>query len=452
MAVAGVAAAPAIAQAPAPSVAFTDTQAINIKLDDVRAQRGVVVGLTNLLARTESVSVRIVGLRPADAWSARRFGVAKATLDPRDSADVTVPLVRGGAKPAADGYAGSVVAIGSRGPLARLKVTITDTGFAAAAGNLCATADALRKAHQGDEAKTAYQEVLKNDPTAKCASNALRHRDATSAGKHALDVVTGFALMVLEWLALVAGVLAVVTWALSRPVKSRQWLVNRPWVGAWLDRRFAPRLGLSNFGDDTGFTALVREQLVREANDSDYRLDRVTARDSIGKILGTVEGVPALTTLGVVLDAVEQLMPRKRFDASGAVQTANGPDGEGATILLEGGIDPASATLWMGTDAGEGHQQLAVPTAAWIDWQVHTALGGPPPVGDARSYALLQGALDSERRGDQAGAERLYEQSTAADPMNIAAIINLANLKARGREKYLDAVHELREAIAMMHA
>lgn len=453
LAAACAAALPAAAQAPAPSVTFTDTKAISIKLDDVRAQRGVVVRLTNLLARSQPVTVQLVGLRPVDAWTAGRFRAARVTLDRRASADVTVPLVRGGVGPMQKSYTGVIVLVGTAGPLPRLKVTITDTGFQPGASNPCATADALRKARQDDEAKAAYQEVLKNHPNAECATKQLRHRDATSAGKHVLNVLTGFGLMVLEWVALGAGVLALLTWLLSRPVSTRQWLVDRPRVGPWLDRRLAPRMRLSAFDDDTGFTALVREQLVREAIDGDYRLDRVTARDSIGTILGSVDGVnPSLKTLGVVLDAVEQLLPRKRFDVWGAVQTSKGPDGEGATVLLEGGLDPVATTLWLGPNAGEGHQQLAVPAAAWIDWEVHSALGAPPPVGDARSYALLQGALDCERRGDHTGAERLYDQAIAADPMNLPAIINLANLKARGRQEYLDAVHELRGAVELLHA
>ena len=431
-------AAPAHAQTQRPAVAFTDDHGISIKPGG-----GLRVRVTNLLNRPQTVTISVVGLRPADRFTAGRFRDKRAKLPGRHTKVIVLRWRITGQKPIKPSYEGSIVLVGDRGPLVRQALTITTAVEPASA---CATADALDDAGQHEAAETAYQEVLKQDPTASCAKNALRHRSATAMLRHVLDEATAFGLVVLEWLALIVGVVAVLVLLLSKFVKSRKWLVGLGLIGDWLDRRLAPRLAIQDFSDAKGFTALVRDGLVRYRGDEPYRLDRMTARQSLGDRLSEIEAVdPAVKTLGAVLSIVEQLMPRAWFTATGSVQDKH-ISGEGATVILDGPRDPRSATLWLGathtTDAD--HQPLAVPVAAWIDYEVHSQLTELAGIGDGESYALLQGGLDCERRGDVTNAERLYASAKAVDPTNLPAITNLANLKARGREAYLEAVCELR--------
>jgi tetratricopeptide (TPR) repeat protein len=337
----------------------------------------------------------------------------------------------------------------------------------------CAVADALQAARQEAEAKAEYIKILKDDPAAQCASDALTERGWFAATTAWLDDAADKVLDVLKWLAVLAGVLAVAGLGLARTMWGRKWLVRY----GWIDHLLAPRVALSAIADGgaaegagAAVTALVRDEMTAAANaapvgPAKYRLDRLSVDDGFTKAVDAVGEVnPSFKAMAAVLGLVQWLLPRARLTASGTLQGA-GPRGEGAALQLEGGAAPAATTLWLGpapakiAAAAEGadgpakgseYQALAVPIGAWVGWQIGAALSPDAPVGDPRTIALFKGAEAAERRGEDAVALRLYGEVLAIDADHVSARVNHANLRARHREEYRDAVAELHLAVMIL--
>jgi hypothetical protein len=260
---------------------------------------------------------------------------------------------------------------------------------------------------------------------------------------------------------------------------TRRWLIRN----RWLDRLLAPRVALNAFDDGgapsgTGpaFTGLVRDQLTTAAagsgkDDRRFRLDRAVADTNATSTLAAVGDVsPPFKAAAAILGLVQWALPRARLSASGVLQ-ATGSGGEGASFTLDGGHTPVAASLWSGAplaplpgakapdgtardDPGSAYAGLAVPVAAWIDWQVRAALTPDevPTDDDPKTYALLRGAAAADRHEDHDGALRFYGEVLLHDPDNIVALINHANLRARHRGEYDAAAAQLYQALIVMGA
>src|SRR5918992_752783 len=143
-------AAPATAQTSPVAVEFTDNEPLTVTLEALETRRSLKLEVTNTLARKQTLIVRVVGLQPVDAFSRRLFRAGQAvSLARYETKPVPVPVARLGV-PKKTSYAGSVVVLGTRGPLARRKLTVTTD---VPAGDPCAKADALKDAGQDEEAK-----------------------------------------------------------------------------------------------------------------------------------------------------------------------------------------------------------------------------------------------------------------------------------------------------------
>jgi hypothetical protein len=118
--------------APAPSVAFTDDQAITVNLPELRRAKLLRVALTNLLGSKQAVKVSVVGLRTAtgtpDAFATGLFADSSVALPPRDSASAEIPVLPDSGKQPAAQYTGSIVAVGRRGPIVRIGLTVNKDG------------------------------------------------------------------------------------------------------------------------------------------------------------------------------------------------------------------------------------------------------------------------------------------------------------------------------------
>ncbi len=331
----------------------------------------------------------------------------------------------------------------------------------------CALGDALRAAEQTDAAQTAYQAVLKADPESDCAHDGLKKLEAeTTIPKHAANLlgdIGGALTTLVGWLALVLGSLALGILVLALWSRSRAKLLEVRWI----DRLLAPRLRLrdiDNAGVDpaigNGVMALEREYLARTtaepAPSAGYELDQNAGQEDL---TGVVQGIEGFGSYGKMVSSVLQLvtraLPRARFTASGTLQK-DGARGAGMTILLEGAAKPLGVTLWSGPQedtapngAADRYMSLAVPAAAWIDYQVREALGAKKPgiTESAQSYALLQGGIECQASGDRTAAARFYRAALEADPWNEAALLNLANLLAREEKEYPVAIRLLEQTV-----
>lgn len=330
----------------------------------------------------------------------------------------------------------------------------------------CAVADGLSKAGLEDKAEEAYIEVLKLDPDASCARDGLADRQEDLDG--ALDAALGWILSVLAWLAFAAAVGIIAFFLLSRWTWTRELLVYIPLA----DRLLAPRLALEDFksgGADpdvsAGVTASVRKELISASNPrqpgTGYMLDRLTGNEGIADAIKGVEALAGpLGALGAIMRLAHLLLPRARLSALGTLQ-AEGDLGAGVTVVLEGAPEAASTTLWTGPtveaeddQAAERYQSLAVPTAAWLDYEIRDALDAelPRATNSARSYALLQGGLACERYHDSEAAERYYDAALEADPANYAALLNLSNLHGRSADDPDAAVRGLWWTVALLRS
>lgn len=329
---------------------------------------------------------------------------------------------------------------------------------AAKSATSCDAANALREEGQDDAAKTAYQEVLKADPTSKCAKEGL---DALDDGDTPLEwtktvlreVLFPIAVLVLLPLAFAFVLLA----QFERPRKL--FIRNK-----WIDRLLAPRVRVQDIEDagadpaiGKGITARVRETLVKPGGP--YRLDRISGREGLDSAVEAVEEVaPQLKTLSSLTKALAWILPRARLTTVGTLQ-ARGAQGAGVTVSVEGTRADPATTIWTGPeaeasddDSTDRFQSLAVPAAAWIDYEVRETLDEPKPsvTNSARSYALLQGGLDSVRRGDDEAGIRFYSAAIDDDPRNAAALVNLANLRARNEKDWDEALYLLERAIEIL--
>ncbi len=81
----------------------------------------------------------------------------------------------------------------------------------------------------------------------------------------------------------------------------------------------------------------------------------------------------------------------------------------------------------MADDDAKAIQELAVPAAAWIDYQLVTALGANKYLTstDAQSWALFEAGSDWFHKHDNHKASRLYEKALQIDPDNVGALANL---------------------------
>jgi tetratricopeptide (TPR) repeat protein len=339
---------------------------------------------------------------------------------------------------------------------------VKEAQAALAPADPCVAGDALRAADADDSARETYQAALKADPSLDCAKTGL---EALDDPEDVPEHVGDWFDELKRWWWLVP--LAALALLLLAQFYWPRWLMIRlPFAGRFLE----PRMRLQDIDDAgldppiaKGVTALVRDSLTRLSAGGDqasrYRLNSSSGREGLGAAVKEVEALaPQAQAVGAVVRLAGLLFPRARLTAVGTLQ-GRGDRGAGVTLFVEGAHGTPITTLWTGSqpppaegeddDTAERYQSLAVPAAAWIDFEVRAMLGEklPTVTPSARSYALLQGAIERAGSGDADGAVRFYEAAIAEDGSNAAALLNLGNLRARNDEEWDAALELLRRAL-----
>lgn len=325
---------------------------------------------------------------------------------------------------------------------------------ATAAATPCGGADALASAGESSPAKAVYSRLLLKNPQQACATQGLEALNKKSWSTNVRDwlgqVTAILALAALGFtiaFAAVGALFAALTYL--RPV--RNWMRRR----RILRKLFRPRLAISIFDDGGapaalggGVTVLIREQLAelsgQQDADPNYTLDRLTATEDVAAVVGKLGDVaPQFKSLSAVLTVIPQLARLPRYTLNGALQAAGQMGGGITAILDEQHAASEGSTLWSRastTDAGTYHA-LAAGTAGWADYTIRGREQVPVTrfTGSADSFGHLRSGLQLEEDGRLGEARTAYVSAVRADATNVAALLNLAVLDARGN-RFTDAI------------
>jgi hypothetical protein len=218
-----------------------------------------------------------------------------------------------------------------------------------------------------------------------------------------------------------------------------------------LGKRFKATARLTGFEGSTEATlsavlsAGLSATLTRLRDEKpDLRIDWQSGTEEKLAIPASVtEAVPQANLLQDLLQALENLLPRKLYSISGTVHPIHPHRGAGITLAIakRNGNSLDEVTIWekdfLLKDVGAGaepavrYERLILPAAIWLGYhkKLKHKIGEPPlkdpPLGthDWRSYALF--AL-GEINPSEDGQRRLYELALDRDVDNLGARLNLA--------------------------
>jgi tetratricopeptide (TPR) repeat protein len=333
----------------------------------------------------------------------------------------------------------------------------------------CAQGDYLHKLDKDAKAREEYRRVLAADPDLACAEEGedeagpgLRATATTVAddiGKITLWLLLAIALLFLLWYLLL--------FLLGRPRWSRKLLMRIPaarrWLGVqvqlddWKDGAATPGMG-------TGFTALVRGAMRRRLPGSTEELDQVTGQGGVTDALGGLAEVsPQVKAVLALIALIERRLPRARFQAGGVLQPALAGQGVGVSIAVQqesqfGAIETLRAGPFGYGTSTEGEtpdiatpmSRLAVPTAAWLDYQLASQTEHRMQITrDPLSYAYFRAGLQWARDRDKDWARLLYMAALARDENNVGALTNLAVFDFRER-RHAQAFKRLDRALEIL--
>jgi tetratricopeptide (TPR) repeat protein len=354
----------------------------------------------------------------------------------------------------------------------------------AASHSQCAPGEALSEAGEVNEAKKAFVEVLKEDPTSKCASASLKElnapppKDEASWPTQAANAVIDSIPTVLVFAGLIA-----LAWYLLLFACRWDWLKQKlvsVWVlGDQVKYMLRPRLSFASFTDGAvdgspgvPLTARVKERLGRMRDEAlsksgpEYDLDFGTPREEFA------DQVAESKTLQTALDSASEVsdqtklvaalikllsvfLPIRRFAVSGALEPP-ATAGPALTLVLEEEGKSESSTHLQGPSLGadpvaKDYMTLAGPAAVWLQYEIACSLtgedGGPTR---AESQALLREGLDRYQRDDIDGARSAFEQAIVLDHTNWGAYVSLAVAEARIGGNYAKSVDGTLRAIEDM--
>ena len=325
----------------------------------------------------------------------------------------------------------------------------------------CATAEALEKAGRDTQAQAAYEKVLESRPGSECAKKGVKAPE-----EHFWDDPSGAADDLLAWLGLIAvglGLGGAIVALLLVPMTRIPGLRRLPPAS----RIRAVRLGIDSFEDNSDpsqgptLAALARTKMesAGEGNSHMRMVDsRAAAEETIWSKLGAIND--QTKGVSVAIEAISVLYPRRRFEATGVLQTDSGR-GPGLSLSVRKKQSIVGATtLWaqtFGLEPGEGDsgkvdrlQKLAVPAAAWISHVSLTGAGETPGGSkDPISWALFKAGKEWELDGNNEKATALYKAAIELDPNTWGAFAQLGKLASDKRE-YAEAERLLRKALDLL--
>lgn len=297
--------------------------------------------------------------------------------------------------------------------------------------------------HEGKRGK----EGKKGDPGPPGKTKTVLFRDT-------LEEVVKFAAVALAsivtgLLAAYAAVLALLHLLVRIPLVNKLWpfsRIRRPTftIEALDDRALQERIG-------PAMTGLLRSRIsVRKDR---FGLDYVSGQNAIADALKPFEDLSGAGKVAIeLIRYLSAALPRRRFVLCGELQPP-GPSGAGISLAFKraDGYD-SMTTLWAApleiAEAGTAvYQRLAIPAAAWADYQVAKALDGELLSKSPDSWTFFRAGLEAHRLGEERQARSLYEQALGHDGRNSGALANLGLLERRNR-KFRRAEELLDDALA----
>ena len=353
-----------------------------------------------------------------------------------------------------------------------------DAGVAAVreVTRICLQGDVQHRLAHNDEARTAYNAALKEDPSAACASDGLKRLDALSASSVFNDISTWIPRVLIGVGLVLLAFLLLLLLGYSRSMK--RLLLHFPPARPIL----SPRLSLGPLDDSclssrVGATiaARIKECLQRYRDEAlgngtgDYDLDFaaggedfvdiVSGDGALSNALDNARDISDQTkTVAALVDFVFGILPIQKITVAGVLDPPTSA-GAGATLILQDGSRQKAAVTLTVPAAGQvsdaDYLRLAPPSAVWVQYEVARVLNGDRRAfteETAESYALLREGLDRQAEGDDLEAEKAYEQSVALNERNWAARVNLATLRARRAADYTASIATVAEALADIRA
>ncbi len=341
----------------------------------------------------------------------------------------------------------------------------------------CAAGDAFAKAGEDDEARRQYAQAVMQNTSSDCgleglgaSSGSKSFWDRSRDGAHRfVDYLPSFPIQLGSLLLMVVfaiGVLALIRSAVLRKAS----LVVRPFEDKALDQRVG-----------SAFSGLVEEQLVRfwqtrqRARDDGYNLDLVVANvellaqdESLGDAVGELAQVPQLGLLAAVLSFIDRVFLQRRLSVAGEL-LPEGANGCGVALsLFKRKHLEARGTVWERLPAaatGDSSAATAAPAAtppadapptmsryyglaghaaAWVQYQASRVLDDRVGLitSNAESFSELSAGIDEHRTaaGEEEDADaskhydeaaQRYDHALKFDRENVAALVNLALVRAR---------------------
>ena len=340
----------------------------------------------------------------------------------------------------------------------------------------CAAGDAFAKAGEDDEARRQYAQAVMQNTSSDCgleglgaSSGSKSFWDRSRDGAHRfVDYLPSFPIQLGSLLLMV--VFAIGLALIRSAVLRKASLVVRPFEDRALDQRVG-----------SAFSGLVEEQLVRfwqtrqRARDDGYNLDLVVANvellaqdESLGDAVGELAQVPQLGLLAAVLSFIDRVFLQRRLSVAGEL-LPEGANGCGVALsLFKRKHLEARGTVWERLPAaatGDSSAATAAPAAtppadapptmsryyglaghaaAWVQYQASRVLDDRVGLitSNAESFSELSAGIDEHRTaaGEEEDADaskhydeaaQRYDHALKFDRENVAALVNLALVRAR---------------------
>lgn len=229
-----------------------------------------------------------------------------------------------------------------------------------------------------------------------------------------------------------------------------------------LQRAYRPRIELnvgSATSTDDGLAASVGELLVHEistAADLRWLEDRLATDDvavSVDEIVGGVQ--PKAAGIG---KALGRLFPRQRVAIHLQLHTPTTNRLAMSVELTTGNGRAVDRAMFQipttpDGDAVADNYHLVRQVAAWVAYQLHAIWPGelddpprPRNTRNSRSYGLFRVGVALAKEGRASDARASYLQAIGDDSQNVGALLGLATLDARDRQRIQLGLDRLRDA------
>jgi len=326
---------------------------------------------------------------------------------------------------------------------------------------LCAEGKALADSGDAEEAQQRYVNALAENVNSECATEGLK----PPPGKSLMDRVGEWsALLPKVLLGLFVGLGAIGLVVVSVKRFRNPSLVIKPFADGGVETK----VGVAVAG-------LVEAELIdlseRGKGSGDrFQLDFVVANvellardENLSEAMGSLAETSQLQLAVALMSLVDRLFGRRSLVAEGELMPP-GDQGNGVLLaLFRRNALQAREAQWAPVpgDAAPASEDppdpqpyygLAPRAASWVQYEAARSLDSSVRLitESAESFALLVSGLALQRKASISRAELLYARALALDPDNVAALFNLAILRARYWGAFDEAIDLLIHAIDVL--